>query len=261
MKSVNLELTEDMVKESFRNGKRPDGRAMDEYRKIDISYDVSKNADGSARVKIGNTDVICGVKLEIGQPFPDSPGEGAIITGVELSALASPDFESGPPRVDSIELARVVDRCVRESKTIDLKKLCVVEGEHVFIMFIDLYVLNAAGNLFDAFGLAALAALNKTRIPKLDKEHKIIRKEYEGSLKLNRLPVLSTFAKVGNTVLLDPSLEEEKTAIAKFSVATTEDGNISAFQKSGMGSFTADEISSTIDIAIKQSKAIRKLLK
>ena len=66
MKHVTMDLTEDMVKESIRNGKRPDGRKMDEHRKLEITYNVSENADGSARIKLGKTDVVAGIKMEIG---------------------------------------------------------------------------------------------------------------------------------------------------------------------------------------------------
>ena len=85
--------------------KRIDGRKFDEMRNIEISYDVSKHAEGAARVKIGDTEVIVGVKLEVGEPFPDKLDEGTIIVGAEMLPLSSADFESGPPNVDSIELA------------------------------------------------------------------------------------------------------------------------------------------------------------
>jgi len=261
MKPVTVNLTEDMVKEHIRNGKRPDGRKMDEYRKLEITYNDSENADGSARVRLGKTDVVAGIKLEVGTPFPDTPDEGAIITNIELLPLASPHFEAGPPREGSIEIARVVDRGIRESKTIDLKKLCITEGEEVFMVFIDLYVLNDSGNLLDAAEIAAIAALNQAQMPKLDKDNKIIRHEYDGKLGISKMPVLSTFAKIGSTVMLDPSTDEENAMNTRFSVATTEEGNITAFQKSGSGSFSPEEINKSIDIALGKSKDIRKLLK
>lgn len=94
---------------------REDGRKTDQYRYIEVEYGVSaKSAEGSARVKIGNTEVVAGIKMEVGEPFPDKPDQGTIIVNVELLPLSSPEFESGPPDVDSIELSRVVDRGIRE---------------------------------------------------------------------------------------------------------------------------------------------------
>ena len=84
---------------------------------------------------------------------------------MELIPLASPDFESGPPREKAIELARVVDRGIRESETIDMAKLCITPEEKVWIVFIDVHVLDYDGNLFDACSLAASAALGCTIVP------------------------------------------------------------------------------------------------
>ena len=154
---------------ALAKGQRLDGRKFDEYRKIIIETGVSsKSAEGSARVKIGYTDVVAGVKFEIGTPFPDKPDEGSIVVNVELLPLSSPDFESGPPDIKSIELARVVDRVVRESHVIDFKKLCIKEGEQVWMIFIDIYPINNSGNLFDAAALASLAALKDAKFPKIE---------------------------------------------------------------------------------------------
>jgi len=65
-------------------GNRIDGRKFDELRKIEISYDVSKHAEGAARVRLGDTEVLVGVKLEVGTPFPDKPDEGTIIVNAEI---------------------------------------------------------------------------------------------------------------------------------------------------------------------------------
>jgi len=117
-------LRQDSLAAQLKEGKRADGRKLDEVRQIHIQKEgVSENAHGIARVKLGNTDVIAGVKIDVATPYPDSPDEGAITVGVELLALASPDFEAGPPREDAIELSRVVDRGIRESKAIDFKTL------------------------------------------------------------------------------------------------------------------------------------------
>jgi len=103
--------------------------------------------------------------MDIGEPYPDTPEQGAMSTAVELIPLASPDFESGPPRANAIELSRVVDRGIRESKFIDLEKLCIESGEKVWIVFIDIHVLDYDGNLFDACSLAASAALLSAKVP------------------------------------------------------------------------------------------------
>jgi len=259
MQETIWDLKIDKTLAAIKEGKRLDGRKMDEYREIKITNGISENADGSARVLLGETDVIAGIKMIPGTPYPDSPDEGTITVGAELLPLASPIFEPGPPREGAIELSRVVDRGIRESKCIDFKKLCVTEGEVVWIVFIDIYAMSQAGNLFDACSIAAMSALLQTKVPKLE-ESKIVKGEYSGKLAVSRKPLLSTFAKVADRVVLDPILAEEKAADARFSCATTEDDFFCAFQKGGAGSFTVAEIDQSMDTAMKRAKDIRKLL-
>src|SRR4030067_1125763 len=94
---------------------RIDKRGQDEFRPITIETGVIFKAEGSARVKIGKTEVLAGVKLAVGTPYADSQDEGVLMVGAEFSPIASPDFEKGPPAEDAVELARVVDRGIRES--------------------------------------------------------------------------------------------------------------------------------------------------
>lgn len=259
MENIIWNLRADRVNTLMKEGKRFDGRKFDEYRKISVKKGISENADGSAKVQLGETEVIVGTKMILGTPYPDSPGEGTISVGLELLPLANPDFEVGPPRDNAIELARVVDRGIRESKTIDFTSLCIREGELVWIVFIDTYVTNDDGNLFDATSLAALAALNETKIPKVEND-KIVKHEHAGKLKLAKQPLLSTFAKIAGTLVLDPVLAEEKAMEARFSCAAADDDIVSAFQKGGSGSFTVSEIDQCIDLALKKAKENRKLI-
>jgi len=116
-------------------GKRFDNRKPDEFREITIETGVAKNAEGSARVKIGKTEVLVGVKMNIGEPYPDSPDKGNLMTTAELLPLSSPRIQLGRPGIESIELARVIDRGIRESKFIQLDKLCIKKGEKVWNVF------------------------------------------------------------------------------------------------------------------------------
>jgi len=260
MISQFLDLKTDKVLQSIRDGKRLDGRKLDEYRPVSISKDVSVNAEGAARVRIGETDVIVGVKMLPMKPFPDSPNDGSLSVGAELLPIASPTFETGPPSEESIEIARVVDRGIRESKCIDFKSWGIVEEELAWNAFVDIYAINHDGNLFDASALAAIAALSDTKIPKLE-DGKVVKGEFEGKLKLSRKPLLCTIAKIGNSLVADTTFAEERAQSARFSVAVTEDEYLSAFQKGGLGSFTASEIDSAIDMALKNSKDLRKAMK
>ncbi len=50
---------------------------------------------------------------------------------VEFSPMASPNFESGRPGEAAIELARLVERSLRETRAIDQEALCVLAGRKV----------------------------------------------------------------------------------------------------------------------------------
>lgn len=242
-------------------GIRLDGRKLDEYRKVEVSHDVSENAEGSARVKIGDTEVIAGVKLEVGAPYPDSPNEGNIIVSGEFLSLANEDFESGPPSAESIELSRVVDRGIRESKAIDLKKLCIKEGEKVWMVLIDIYILNDAGNLQDASAMAALAALATAKIPSYNEEtNKIDYKIRKEKLPLVKMPVECSLGKVGKHIIVDPLLEEEKLLDARLTVASI-GKTICALQKSGNGTLSIEEIEKMLKIGIDKNSENLKVVK
>ena len=161
-------LTSERIQEYLNEGKRFDGRGLDEFREITIETGISKNAEGSARVKVGKTEVLVGIKMDVGAPYPDSQDKGNLMVTAEFLPLSSPRIESGPPSFDSIELARVIDRGIRESKFIELEKLCIKEGEKVGTVFIDVYSINDDGNLMDAAGIGAIAALRSAKIPKYD---------------------------------------------------------------------------------------------
>ena len=211
-------LVRDMLSRMFAVGKRFDGRKLLEQRDFTVEYNVSNKAEGSARVRMGKTDVVVGVKLEIGEPYPDSLDKGNLMVSGDLLPMASPRFESGPPKFNAIELPRLIDRMVRESNVIDLKKLVVVDGEKVWIVIIDIYPLNDDGALIDAASIATIAALMQTHIPSLDENGRI---DHEGKstkklpLAEGTIPLTFSFYKLGDSMIIDPTREEEEACDSK----------------------------------------------
>ena len=248
-------IKRDYICKLAEQGKRTDGRKFDEYRKIEIETNVVKKAEGSAKVKIGNTTVLAGIKLDVGEPYSDSPDSGVLTTAAELIPMASPDFEAGPPRENAIELARVVDRGVRESEVVEIDKLCIEPGEKVWIVFIDIHILDYDGNLFDAASLATLAALFTSTVPA---ERFELGEDYP--LPLKEPPISCTSVKFNNVVVMDPSLDEEEIAEARLTVATDNNGDIRAMQKGLSGSFTREEIQKVIKSSIDNGREIRNQL-
>ncbi|MGD0406223.1 MAG: exosome complex protein Rrp42, partial [Candidatus Bathyarchaeia archaeon] len=232
-----------------------------DYREIKIEQGLIERAEGSARVLLGKTEVLVGVKVETGEPFPDTPNEGVQTVNAELVPLASPNFEPGPPDENSIELARVVDRGIRESKAIDTEKLCIEPGKKVFIVFIDVYVLNHDGNLIDASALAAMAALLNTKMPNYEiKDGELKIKQGYTPLPMKSHPITVTIGKVNNYLIVDPWLEEEQVMDSRISFAFNDDGNICAIQKGGSGYFTPQQILEASKIAREKAAELRKKL-
>lgn len=236
------------VLKNLRRGKRIDGRELFEFRDFKIDVNVVKSAEGSARVLLGETQIITGIKYELGTPFPDMPDKGVYTVMAELIPIASPLFESGPPNNQSIELARLIDRPIRSAQTIDNVMLCIVPNKLVYIVFIDAYVLNYAGNLIDCGVISSLAALVSSKIPKakiIDEEKAKV--EWDGTyfdpkVLIRNLPISVTFGKIGDVIFLDPNLTEELVMDGRITFAYDDDGNIVSLQKGMDVTFSIDEI-------------------
>ncbi len=256
MRSVGEEYIADLAEK----GARMDGRKADEFRKIVLETNAINSAEGSAKIKLGETFVIAGIKLSVGEPFADRPDEGVLMVGAELTPIADPEFEPGPPDIRSIEVARVVDRTIRESKMIDLKGLCIKKGEEVWIVNVDLHVMNFDGNLIDASNLAAVAALATTQMPKYE-DGKIKPDEKTGPLPITAMPISVTAVKINGKMFLDPTKEEENAADARLTVSMKEGGEVCSMQKGGKDGITAGELHQILELAGTKNKGLRSALK
>lgn len=260
-------ITGNRIKAYLAEGKRFDGRTPEQFRDIIIEECVSKKAEGSVRVKIGKTEVIVGVKMGVSAPYPDSPNKGNLMTTAELTPLSSSRIDLGRPGFNSIEIGRVIDRALRESGFIDFEKLCIVKGEKVWTLFVDIYSINDDGNLLDAAGIGAVIALKQSKIPKYDeKEEKVLYGEWTdvGVPLTDKLPLSITMHKVGDSFLIDPTREEEDISETRVTIGS-QAGSISSMQKGEIESLTVDEFNQILDLSEKAHaevfKKIEKFIK
>ncbi len=246
----------------LNSGKRLDGRTPDEYREIKIHTNLVEKAEGSAMVELGGTKVIAGVKLSIGSPYDDYPNKGTLIVTAELNPTASPSFRNGPPTMDAIELTRVTDRIIRESDAIDLEDLCIIEGQKVWNVFLDIYPIDSNGNLFDASALAALAAISTIRVPEtqVTETGEVEILETTRPIKMKSIPIAVTTVKVGDYLLMDPSAKEDDAADARITFGFTEEHIVSA-QKSGFGTFKSKEVVEIMEKSFAKSKELREKIR
>ena len=240
---------------------RYDGRKKEQFRDIEIETEITVTGEGSARVKVGDCEVIAGVKLSLGTPYSDSPDEGVLMVGCELLPMSHPSIEMGPPGIDAIEIGRVIDRGIREGHCIDPKQLCVEPGEKVWIVSVDVVPLNHDGNIIDVGGLAAMAAIKSTRFPAIDDNGKVNYKELtDKKIDINEVPVPVTVCKIGDQLFVDPTKVEEDAIEARITVTCLDDQRICSLQKGGPDSFSIEELGTAFDIASKTSEELRKNL-
>ncbi len=257
-----ITIDKELMRKMSDRGKRIDNRQADEYRQISIENNVVTSAEGSAKVTIGDTQVIVGVKLDVGTPFSDTPDEGVLMVAAELLPMASHAFEPGPPGEQAIELARVVDRAIRESKAIDFSKLCITPKEKVWMVYVDMDVVNDGGNLIDAACLAAVSALVSAKIPELDEEQRVKQGTKTHGLPIEGKPISNTFVKIGSRIVVDPCIEEMNSLDARLTIGSVENNGfmLCSMQKGGSEGFTLEELDSMIEMSEKKSKELRAML-
>lgn len=257
------QLKRGQMNELLAKGKRLDGRGLLDTRELKVFTNVIEKAEGSARVELGNTEVIAGVKVSLGTPFPDTPDKGLLVVSAEVLPLASPYAEPGPPDESTIELARVTDRGVRESAMIDVGKLVLKEGKWVYAVFVDVSILNVDGNLFDAVSAATVAALLTTKVPKYEVKEgeEPIKTEEKISLPIQTIPVAVTMAKIGDYLVVDPTSEEEAVMDARITLVSDDRGNICAGQKGLSGSLSVDQVIFAASTAKHKGEQIRSVIK
>ncbi len=255
-------LRKQQMWDAISKGKRLDGRNLDDIRPLEIELDIIKKANGSAKVKLGNSEVIAGVKIETGEPFEGLENKGALIVSAEVLPTASPYIEPGPPDEETVELARVVDRGIRESEMMDLDKLVLVPGKIVYTIFVDCSIINADGNLFDATSYAVVSALASSKIPVFEmQDGKVVHTGNSQDPPVTTIPVSITAIRIGEAVILDPTSEEEACMNARITIATNSNGDYTAIQKGSTGAFTVGQIKKAAETARIKGEEVRTKLK
>lgn len=234
---------------------RVDGRRLFDYRRLTIKFG---REDGSAEVQLGQTHVMGFVTAQLVQPYKDRPNEGSLAIYTEFSQMADPSFEAGRPGESAVELGRIIDRGLRESRAIDTESLCVLAGKLVWAIRIDLHILDNGGNLVDAANIAALAALLTFRRPECT-----VGGEDGQEIAIHPPEVV------------DPTYNEEAIMKGRMTVTLNTNGDVCSIQKAGgvgvmqsvvmqclrIASVKAADITSKIKNAVESYETERQLRK
>ncbi|XP_028798753.1 exosome complex component RRP45A isoform X3 [Neltuma alba] len=183
------------------------------------------------------------VTAQLAQPYRDRPNEGSLSIYTEFSPMADPSYEPGRPGEFAVELGRIIDRGLRESRAVDTESLCVLSGKLVWAVRIDIHILDNGGNLVDAANISALAALLTFRRPECtlggenDQDVVVHPPEVREPLPLivHHLPIAVTFGFFSNEniVVIDPTHNEEAVMTGRMTATLNANGDVCAVQKAG----------------------------
>ncbi|XP_035492376.2 exosome complex component RRP45 isoform X1 [Scophthalmus maximus] len=277
MKDTPLSNCErDFLLQAIEEKKRLDGRQTYDYRKIKITFGTDY---GCCFVDLGKTRVMAQVSCELIAPKENRPNEGIMFFNIELSPMASPAFEQGRQSELSVKLNRQLERCLRNSKCIDTESLCVVSGEKVWQIRVDVHMLNHDGNLMDAASIAAITALCHFRRPDVgiqgDEVTVYSPEEREPiPLSIYHMPISVSFSffQQGTYLLVDPCEREERVMDGLLMIAMNKHREICSIQSSGgimllkdqvmrcskIASVKVSEITELVGKALENDKKVRK---
>ncbi|XP_051124290.1 uncharacterized protein LOC127246781 [Andrographis paniculata] len=272
---VGLSIGEqNFIKGGIAQDLRTDGRRRLTYRPIFVETGVIPQASGSARVKLGATEVIASVKAELGKPNPFYPDKGKVSIYIDCSPTAEPAFEGRGGEELSAELSSALQRCLLGGKSgagagIDLSSLSIVEGKVCWDLYIDGLVVSSDGNVLDALGAAIKAALSNTAIPKVnvasnaasDEQPEVdVSDEEFLQFDTSGVPVIITLTKVGRHYIADATLEEESQMSSAVTISVNRQGQICGLTKRGGVGLDPSIILDMISVAKHVSEELIKKL-
>lgn len=268
--------------EALKQGFRLDGRGMEEMREPKIS--ISKSEYGYIEVELGKTKLAVRVSCEISKPFEDRPFEGIFTINTEVSPMASPLFESGKNSDDEVLISRLIEKAVRRSNALDLESLCIIAGEKVWLIRVDINFLNYDGGFIDASCIGVMTALQHFRKPDVSiKGTEIVIHDFNQRqpvpLSVLHVPICVTYSffnpagkeenikgSVNNEIAIaDANLKEE--AVRDGSLVITTNKNRELIQISKNGGLPIDGVvilelaKSSYTIAQRLTDKIKALLK
>jgi len=264
------------VTQALHEGHRLDGRALDQFRKLELSFGEQY---GVADVTLGKTRVLAKVSAEVTTPYTDRPFDGIFTISTELSPMASPAFEVNRPTETEVLLSRLLEKTIRRSNALDTESLCLVAGQKCWSVRADLHVLSHDGNLIDSSCLAVVAALRHFRKPDTSMEGEMLTiytpaEREPVPLSWLHSPFCVTFsfygeevgsegADAGNEreiVLLDASLLEEQLRTSSCTISLNRHGEICQIAKLGGAAVEPTVLLQCASVSLQKSKELSSYL-
>uniref|UniRef100_F7GH28 Exosome component 7 n=1 Tax=Callithrix jacchus TaxID=9483 RepID=F7GH28_CALJA len=259
MASVALSEAEKVyIMHGVQEDLRVDGRGCEDYRCVEVETDVVSNTSGSARVKLGHTDILVGVKAEMGMPKLEKPNEGYLEFFVDCSANATPEFEGRGGDDLGTEIANTLYRIFNNKSSVDLKTLCISAREHCWVLYVDVLVIN--GN----FNCASVSRIPRVRVLEDEEGSKDIELSDDPydciRLSVENVPCIVTLCKIGYRHVVDATLQEEACSLASLLVSVTSKGVVTCLRKVGKGSLDPESIFEMMETSKRVGKVLHASL-
>ena len=168
------------------NGKRSDGRTVNETRKVMIKAGVLKNADGSAYIEFGENKILAGIygPRDVHPKHLSNPDTGILRCRYHMSPFSVGERKNPAPSRREVEISKVIKEALEPAVILDQFPRTVVD--------IFLEILQADGGTRCAALAAASVALADAGIPMRD------------------MVSACAAGKVADTVILDVNNEEDQ---------------------------------------------------
>jgi ribonuclease PH len=220
---------------------RAGGRSARELRPVEIIPHFISSAEGSALIRLGETQVICTASVEDGvPPFLKGMGKGWVTGEYAMIPRATDtrtprEVTRGRQAGRTMEIQRLIGRSLRA--VTDMERL----GERT--VWIDCDVIRADGGTRTASITGALVALGLA-------VQKLVETKTVSRLALKDYIAAVSVGIVGGEVLLDLDYAEDSNAEVDMNVVMTGGGKLVEVQATAEGRpFSRDELNGLIDVA------------
>ncbi|TLD23337.1 hypothetical protein PspLS_07218 [Pyricularia sp. CBS 133598] len=251
--------------QALQQNLRLDGRDIDEYRPIKLSFG---DEYGLVEVEFGKTRIVAKASAEVTIPYTDRPFDGIFNIVTELSPMASPAFEVNRPTETEVLLSRLLEKTIRRSNALDTESLCLVAGQKCWSVRVDVHAESHDGNLIDASCLAVVAALRHFRKPDTSIEGEVVTVYTPAEREPVPLSWLhspfcvtfSFFGDLGDMFVVDGNWLEEQVRVSSCTISLNRHGEICQIAKLGGTAVEAVTLLQCNAVALIKAKEFSKLL-
>ncbi|GAA5931734.1 exosome complex component RRP45 [Sporobolomyces koalae] len=247
---------------------RLDSRSPYDLRPVSLRFN---DQSGWVECSLGDTKVIAQVSAEIVKPQADRPYEGFLTLNTEISPMASSAYEAGRSSEEEVLMARLLEKALRRSEAVDREALCLVAGQKVWHVRVDVHFLDDCGNLLDCASIAAITALRHFRKPDVtvNGEEIIIHSMTERvpvPLAIHHSPICLTYAfftlpDSTSVSVLDPTHQEQLLSNSLLTLTLNAQSEICVLSKQGGLPIDADEIMRVLGVGVERVRELDGTIK